>query len=79
MRRIVALVFQGITCTTRETVIDLGPLQATKEEKKTVPLPPALGGLALVGGIALVIVGSRRARDDASGCRRRATPAHAMT
>ena len=56
---IVAFVFQGITYTTREKVIDLGPLQATKEEKKTIPLPPILGGIALVGGIALLVAGSR--------------------
>ena len=58
---IVAFAFQGITYTTREKVVDLGPLHATKEEKKTIPLPPVLGGLALAGGIALVIAGSRAA------------------
>ena len=58
---IVAFAFQGITYTTREKVVDLGPLHATKEEKKTIPLPPVLGGLALAGGIALVIAGSRTA------------------
>jgi len=56
---IIAFVAQGITYTTREKVIDLGPLQATKEEKKTIPLPPVLGGIALVGRIALVIAGTR--------------------
>jgi uncharacterized membrane protein len=56
---VVAFVFQGITYTTREKVIDLGPLHATKEEKKTLPLPPVLGGIALVGGIALLLAGAR--------------------
>ena len=56
---IVAFAFQGITYTKREKVVDLGPLHATKEEKKTIPLPPVLGGLALAGGVALVIAGSR--------------------
>ena len=56
---IVALTYQGITYTTREKVIDLGPIEATKETKKTLPLPPILGGLALVGGIVLVVAGSR--------------------
>jgi len=57
---VLALAYQGITYTTREKVIDLGPLQATKETKKTIPLPPILGGLALVGGIVLVVAGTRR-------------------
>ena len=57
---VIALAYEGITYTTREKVVDIGPLKATVEKKKTVPLPPVLGGLALVGGIVLVIAGSRR-------------------
>lgn len=57
----VAFAYQGITYTTRENVIDLGPLQATVDKKETIPLPPLVGGLALVGGIALLIVGIRKA------------------
>jgi uncharacterized membrane protein len=56
---LIALVYQGITYTTREKVVDLGPLKITTEKEKTIPLPPILGGLALAGGIALVIVASR--------------------
>ncbi len=48
-----ALVFHEITYTTHKKVIDIGPIQATTETKKTIPLPPVLGGLALVGGIVL--------------------------
>lgn len=58
---VVAFAYQGITYTTRENVIDLGPLQATVDKKETIPLPPLVGGLAVVGGIALLIVGVRRA------------------
>jgi hypothetical protein len=58
---LVAFAYQGITYTTREKVIDLGPLQATVDTKKTLPLPPLVGGLALAGGIVLMIVGARRA------------------
>ena len=58
---IVAFVYQGITYTTREKVIDLGPLQATVDTKETIPLPPIVGGLALASGIALLVVGARRA------------------
>lgn len=57
---IVALAYQGITYTTREKVLDIGPIEATAETKKTIPLPPILGGLAFVGGIVLVVVGARK-------------------
>lgn len=57
---IVALVFQGITYTTREKVIDIGPIHATADEKKTIPLPPILGGIALVGGIVLLVAGRKK-------------------
>lgn len=57
---LVVFAYQGITYTTQEKVIDLGPLQATVEKEKTIPLPPIARGLALVGGIVLVIVGARR-------------------
>ncbi|RQW79335.1 MAG: DUF3185 domain-containing protein, partial [Geobacter sp.] len=48
------------TYTTQEKVVDLGPLQMTAEKTKTFPLPPILGGIALVGGIVLLAVGNRR-------------------
>ena len=51
--------YQGITYTKREKVIDIGPLQATTERKETIPLPPIFGAIALIGGIALVVVGSK--------------------
>ena len=47
---IVAFAYQGITYTSRETVIDIGPIKATADTQKTIPLPPILGGLMLVGG-----------------------------
>jgi hypothetical protein len=57
---IVAFAYQGITYTTRENVINLGPLQASIDTKKTIPLSPLLGGLALAGGIVLVMVGAKK-------------------
>ena len=54
-----ALAYQGITYTTREKVLDIGPIEATKEERKTIPLPPLLGGIALASGVALVLAGRR--------------------
>ena len=59
MLGIVSLAYQGFTYTTRKDVADIGPLHATKSEKHTVPLPPILGGIALVGGISLLVVGSK--------------------
>jgi hypothetical protein len=55
-----ALAYQGITYTTREKVIDLGPLKASVEKQKTIPLPPILGAVGLAAGIALVLLGNRR-------------------
>ena len=57
---IVALAYQGITYTTREKVVDIGPIQITTEKTKPLPLPPILGGIALVGGIVLLVMGNRK-------------------
>jgi uncharacterized membrane protein len=54
---VVAFAYQGITYTSREKLIDIGPIHATADTKKTIPLSPILGGVALVGGIVLVISG----------------------
>ena len=51
---VLALVYQGFTYTTHKRELDVGPVQATKEEHKTIPLPPVLGAIALVGGIVLI-------------------------
>ena len=51
---ILALAYQGITYTTHKKVLDVGPIQATKEEHKTIPIPPILGALALIGGIVIL-------------------------
>lgn len=56
---IVALAYQGITYTTQKKVLDIGPIQATKQEHKTIPLPPIVGGIAMVGGIVLLLAGSK--------------------
>lgn len=57
---LVALIYQGFTYTKRETVVDIGPVHATADRQKTVPLPPIVGGLALVGGVVLLVAGARR-------------------
>ena len=55
-----ALAYQGITYTSRETVIDIGPIQATADQQKTLPLPPVLGVAAVAGGVALLVAGMRK-------------------
>ena len=57
---IVAFAYQGITYTTREKVVDIGPIQMTAEKTKTLPLPPIVGGIALVGGIVLLVMGNKK-------------------
>lgn len=56
----IALAYGGITYTSREKVLDIGPIEATAEREKTIPLPPVLGGLAVAGGIVLLVAGSRK-------------------
>jgi hypothetical protein len=57
---IAAFAYQGITYTTREKVVDIGPIQMTADKTNTIPLPPIMGAIALVGGIVLLVVGSRK-------------------
>jgi hypothetical protein len=56
---VIGLAYGGITYTRREKVLDIGPIEATAEKRERIPLPPVLGGAALVGGIVLVVVGGR--------------------
>jgi hypothetical protein len=57
---IVAFGYQGITYTSRENVVDLGPLQVTAEKTRTFPLPPIVGGVALMAGIGLLVMGRKK-------------------
>lgn len=56
---IVSLAYQGITYTTHKKVLDIGPIQATEEKHHTIPLPPLLGALALVGGVVVLVAGRK--------------------
>jgi uncharacterized membrane protein len=55
-----ALAYQGFSYTHQEKVLDLGPIHATREDHEWVSVPPVLGGLALVGGIVLLVAGSKK-------------------
>ncbi len=56
---IVALSYNRITYTTKEKIVDIGPIEATAEKQKSIP-PPLLGGLALAAGIGLVAAGYKK-------------------
>lgn len=58
---IVAFAYQGITYTTTENVVDIGPLQVSAQKTKTLPLPPIFGAIALIGGIGLLVLGKKKA------------------
>ena len=55
-----ALAYQGFTYTRRETVLDIGPVHATADREKTIPLPPVVGGAAVAGGVVLLVAGMRK-------------------
>jgi uncharacterized membrane protein YidH (DUF202 family) len=56
---LIALLWGGISWTQRKTVVDAGPLQVETDERKTLPLPPVLGGIAVVAGALLLLVPAR--------------------
>ncbi|HLW81975.1 MAG TPA: hypothetical protein VKS20_08040 [Candidatus Acidoferrales bacterium] len=57
---IISLAYQGITYTTHKKVLDIGPVQASTTEHKTIPISPVVGAILLVGGIVLIAVGSKK-------------------
>lgn len=57
---VAALAYQGITYTSRETVVDIGPIHATADRQRTLPLPPILGIVAVAGGVALIVASQRK-------------------
>jgi len=59
---ILGLSYNRITYTSREKIAEIGPIQATAEKEKSIPLSPVLGGLALVAGVGLVAVGYKSSR-----------------
>ena len=54
---VIALVYQGFTYTTQKKVLDIGPIQATKEEHHSIPVPPIIGVIALISGVAVLATG----------------------
>ena len=59
---IIAFAYQGISYTSRDNVVDLGPLHVTAERSHTLPLPPIVGAIALAGGLALLLMNGQKAQ-----------------
>ncbi len=57
---VIALGYHGITYTTHEKVLKIGPIEATKETEKTIPLSPVLGGVVLAAGIVIIVMGVKK-------------------
>ena len=57
---VIGLAYGGISYTKQTTVVDIGPIKATADSRETIPVPPILGGLALVGGIVLIVTGAKK-------------------
>ena len=57
---VIALAYGGITYTKKETVLDVGPIHATADRKETIPLPPILGVAAIIGGVVMIVYGSKK-------------------
>jgi Na+-transporting methylmalonyl-CoA/oxaloacetate decarboxylase gamma subunit len=57
---VLALVYQGIQYTTKEKILDVGPIKISADTKKTIPLPPIVGAVAIVAGSALILADRRK-------------------
>ncbi len=57
---VLVFAYQGINYTRTEKILDIGPIHATKETHERIPLPPIIGGIALVSGIVLLVAGLAR-------------------
>jgi uncharacterized membrane protein YidH (DUF202 family) len=57
---LISLIWGGLSWTREETVLDIGPIEATRRERETIPIPPIVGGLLLAGGVVLLVLGPRR-------------------
>ena len=56
---LIGLAWGGFTYTTREKIVDIGPIQASREKTHNIPFPPVAGALALIGGIVLLVAGKK--------------------
>jgi UDP-N-acetylmuramyl pentapeptide phosphotransferase/UDP-N-acetylglucosamine-1-phosphate transferase len=57
---VIGLIWGGVSYTKKDKVVDLGPVEVTRTEHKSIPLPPVVGGLLLVAGVVLLVANGRR-------------------
>ena len=57
---LLGLAWGGFTYTTREKIVDIGPIHATREKTHNIPLPPIAGAVARIGGIVLLVAGRKQ-------------------
>lgn len=57
---LIGLIWGGISYTREEKVLDLGPIEATAERRRTIPIGPVVGGIALIGGIVILVAGRKK-------------------
>ena len=57
---VIGLVYEGFTVTHEKKIVDIGPIQASKKEQETIPIPPILSWVAIGGGAVLIVAGFRR-------------------
>lgn len=57
---LVSLLWGGVSWTREETVLDIGPIEATRKERETIPIPPIVGGLLLASGVLLLVIRDRK-------------------
>lgn len=57
---VIGLVYGGVSYTTQETVLDVGPVELATEKEETIPLPPLVGGLSLLAGAGLLVAAGRK-------------------
>lgn len=57
---LIGLIWGGVSWTEEKTVVDLGPIEARAEQEESIPVPPVVGGIALVAGIVLLVIPSRK-------------------
>ena len=59
---LVGLLWGGVSWTREKTIVDIGPIEAKARERETIPVPPIVGGIAIVAGIVLLVVPGRRSK-----------------
>ena len=57
---LIGLIWGGISYTREEKILDVGPIEATAQQHKRIPIGPVVGGIALVGGIVILVAGRKR-------------------